>query len=354
MSPFCSMNLSGSVKFLRLARQPIRNLHNLRLPSARLFTGNQSTFTLEPLPNRELIRVHGPEAVPFLQGLVTNDVSRIDADNGPVSIYAHFLNKGGRVLFDTIIYRTNSPDTLLVECDREASSDLRRHLRLFRVRRRIDVDSVDDEYTTWVIFRSKDERAAEPISTNTEIFVAPDPRLPALGTRILAPADMDRAQLAKSFPASGTATAATPESNYQLLRYKLGVGEGSQELPPGKCFPVEANADYLNGVSFQKGCYVGQELTARIHHSGVVRKRYMPVRLTAPLDASSSHDVLSVAGAKLGTIFGSAHNHGVALLRIEKVLNGPQLMVDGERCFADRPEWWPEDLAGKRRQAIVE
>ncbi|KAH8280988.1 hypothetical protein KR054_006388 [Drosophila jambulina] len=347
------MILSTSVKFLRLARQPIRNLHQGRLPSARLFTGNQPTFTLESLPNRELIRVHGSEVVPFLQGLVTNDVSRIESDDGPASIYAHFLNKSGRVLFDTIIYRTSRPDTLLVECDREASSDLRRHLRLYRVRRRIDVDSVDDEYTTWVILDPKIAPSTAKCSNN-EVFVAPDPRLRALGTRILAPADMSRTQLSKCFSASGTAGTPTAESNYQVLRYKLGVGEGTKELPPGKCFPLEANADYLNGVSFQKGCYVGQELTARIHHSGVVRKRYMPVRLTSQLDAGSNHEVFSVAGAKVGQVFGSVRNHGVALLRIEKALSGPPLIVDGEPCFADRPEWWPEDQSGTHRQAIAE
>ncbi|KAH8374831.1 hypothetical protein KR200_006992 [Drosophila serrata] len=342
-----------SVKFLRLAQQPIRNLHHGRVPSARLFTGREPTFTLESLTNRELIRVHGSEVVPFLQGLVTNDVSRIESANGPASIYAHFLNKGGRVLFDTIIYRTNRPDTLLVECDREASSDLRRHLRLYRVRRRIDIDSVDDEYTTWVILNPK---TAPPTaaSLNKDIFVAPDPRLRALGTRILVPADMSTTQLGKCLSTFGTAGNPTAESNYQLLRYKLGVGEGSQELPPGKCFPLEANADYLNGVSFQKGCYIGQELTARIHHSGVVRKRYMPVRLTSQLDAGSPHEVTSVAGAKVGQIFGSVRNHGVGLLRFEKALNGPQLIVDGEHCFADRPEWWPEDMSGKHRHAMVE
>ncbi|KAH8248306.1 hypothetical protein KR038_010649 [Drosophila bunnanda] len=347
------MILRTSVKFLRLAQQPIRNLHQGRVRSARPFIRKEPTFTLEPLAHRELIRVHGSEVVPFLQGLVTNDVSRIVSDNGPASIYAHFLNKGGRVLFDTIIYRTSSPDTLLVECDRDASSDLRRHLRLYRVRRRIDIDSVDDEYSTWAIFNPKSAPSTS-MSLNNEIFVAPDPRLCTLGTRILAPADMSTTQLGKCLSAFGSAGNPTAESNYQLLRYKLGVGEGSKELPPGKCFPLEANADYLNGVSFQKGCYIGQELTARIHHSGVVRKRYMPVRLTTQLDAGSSHEVTSVAGAKVGQIFGSVRNYGVGLLRIEKALNGPQLIVDGEPCFADRPEWWPEDLSGKHRHAMAE
>ncbi|XP_016926145.4 putative transferase CAF17 homolog, mitochondrial [Drosophila suzukii] len=348
------MNRWSNPRLLLAARQHIRNLHKLRIPYARPMGISQRNFTLEPLANRELIRIHGAEVVPFLQGLATNDVAKIQSNGGPASQYAHFLNKSGRVLYDTILYRTNNPDTILVECDREASSDFRRHLRTYRVRRRIEVDSVDDEYTTWVMFNFQDASETVP-NPHPDLFVSPDPRLPALGTRILAPTDMDWAKLIKSFADFGIATAATPDNNYQLLRYKQGVGEGSSELPPGKCFPLEANADYLHGVSFHKGCYVGQELTARVHHSGVIRKRYMPIRLTAPIEAGSSQEVTSVAGAKLGRVFGSAHNHGVALLRIEKVLNGrPELMIDGERCFVERPEWWPEDLPGKRRQAFAE
>ncbi|XP_017014511.2 putative transferase CAF17 homolog, mitochondrial [Drosophila takahashii] len=346
------MNRCSNPRLLRAAQQYIRNLHQMRIPYARPMGMNQRNFTLEPLGNRELIRIHGAEVVPFLQGLATNDVARIQSPGGPASLYAHFLNKSGRVLYDTIMYRTNNPETILVECDREASSDFRRHLRTYRVRRRIEVDSVDDEYTTWVMFQ--DSAVAVP-NPHPDLFVTPDPRLPALGTRILAPTDMDWTKLTKSFAEFGIATAASADNNYQLLRYKQGVGEGSSELAPGKCFPLEANADYLHGVSFQKGCYVGQELTARIHHSGVIRKRFMPIRLTAPIDAGSSQDVTSVAGAKLGRVLGSAYNHGVALLRIEKVLNGrPELMIDGERCYVDRPQWWPEDLPGKRRQAFAE
>ncbi|XP_032577930.1 putative transferase CAF17 homolog, mitochondrial isoform X1 [Drosophila sechellia] len=353
MPPFSSMNRTNPW-FLRAVRHHIRNLHEMRIPYARPVGPSQRNFTLEPLGNRELIRVHGAEVVPFLQGLATNDVARIQSPGGPASMYAHFLNKAGRLLYDTILYRTNNPETILVECDREASSDFRRHLRTYRVRRRIEVDSVDDEYTPWVLFNLKDASEAVP-NPHPDLFVSPDPRLHVLGTRILAPTDMDWSKLSKCFTDFGTATAASSDNSYQLLRYKQGVGEGCSELPPGKCFPLEANADYLHGVSFHKGCYVGQELTARVHHSGVIRKRYMPIRLTAPIDVGSSQDVTSLAGAKLGRVFGFAHKHGVALLRIEKVLNGrPELMIDGERCYVERPEWWPEDLPGKRRMAFAE
>ncbi|EDW24189.1 GL23521 [Drosophila persimilis] len=340
------MNICKNFKFLRLTGCCMRNFADIR-------PEQKPTYTLEKLAHRELIRVHGPEVLPFLQGLVTNDVSHLQRPDGPSSIYAMFLNKGGRVLYDTIVYRTESPDTYLLECDREASEEFRRHLRTFRVRRKIDVDSIDDEYVPWVLFNTEKcgEQVGEKLQRNKEweLFISSDPRLPTLGTRILAPTDFNGLLRAKEM----IVTPPSSERNYQLLRYKQGVGEGSEELPPGKCFPLEANADFLNGVSFNKGCYVGQELTARIHHSGVIRKRYMPIRLTAPLGANQT--VQSIAGANLGRVFGHAHNHGVALLRIEQVLNGHQeLVVDGERCFAERPDWWPSDLPSKRRQAFTD
>lgn len=332
------MNVCKNFRFLRIAREYVRNF-SLKVPGPRA----TSPYILEPLKKRELIRLHGGEVVPFLQGLVTNDVSRLQDPSGPSSLYAMFLNRGGRLLYDTIIYRTNDPDTFLVECDREASADFRRHLRTYRVRKRIDIDSVDDEYMPWVLF-SEGRHTEITQNSSIDLFITPDPRLDSLGTRILAPTDVGTNQLGTDLWRNHEITVINPtaENNYKLQRYKQGVGEGVKELPPGKCFPLEANADYLNGVSFNKGCYVGQELTARVHHSGVIRKRYMPMRFTAPV--SSNYAVKSVAGANLGRVLGYAHNRGVGLLRIDPVLGGQQqLVIDGERCFVERPNWWPAE-----------
>ncbi|KAH8407160.1 hypothetical protein KR222_009558 [Zaprionus bogoriensis] len=340
------MNVCKNFKFLRLAREYMRHFSKVPTPRAN------SAYTLEPLKKRELIRVHGDEVVPFLQGLVTNDVSRLQDPNGPASIYALFLNRGGRLMYDTIIYRTNDPDTFLVECDRDASSDFRRHLRTYRVRKRIDIDTVDDEYVPWVLFNEEKIKDLNALKT-ADLFISSDPRLETMGTRILAPTEFGLNKLSKDLWRNHDITVRNPtfENNYRLLRYKLGIGEGVDELPPGKCFPLEANADYLNGVSFNKGCYVGQELTARVHHSGVIRKRYLPMRFTAPV--SSNCTVKSVAGANLGRVFGYANNRGVALLRIDPVLSGQQqLVLDGERCFVERPHWWPQDLASRRVASI--
>merc|ERR1719422_1958319 len=92
---------------------------------------------------------------------------------------------------------------------------------------------------------------------------------------------------------------------YKELRFRLGVGECPSELQPGKALPLESNADYMHGVSFHKGCYVGQELTARTHHTGVVRKRIMPLRLLDDRSASDVNlesDVRNEEGKKIGRI----------------------------------------------------
>lgn len=340
------MNVCKNYKFLRIARECIRHF-SIKMPGLRA----NNPYILEPLKERELIRLHGAEVVPFLQGLVTNDMSRLQEPNGPSSLYALFLNRGGRLMYDTIIYRTNDPETFLIECDRDSSSDFRRHLRTYRVRKRIDIDSVDDEYTPWVLF-SDSKNAHVTTKSGLDLFLTPDPRLKMLGTRILAPTDVEATQLGTDLWRNHEIAVInpTPQENYKLMRYKQGIGEGIRELPPGKCFPLEANADYLNGVSFNKGCYVGQELTARVHHSGVIRKRYMPLRFTAPV--SSNYTVKSVAGANLGRVFGHSQNHGVGLLRIDPVLSGQQqLVIDGERCYVERPNWWPTESS---RSAAME
>lgn len=102
------------------------------------------------------------------------------------------------------------------------------------------------------------------IDKSIKYFV--DPRVNRLGWRLLVPAGQKvEIELGKDI-------------GYKRLRYSLGVAEGVNELPSGNCFPLESNGDYMHGISFHKGCYIGQELTARTHHTGVVRKRIMPIR----------------------------------------------------------------------------
>ncbi|XP_055851975.1 putative transferase CAF17 homolog, mitochondrial [Episyrphus balteatus] len=305
-----------------------------------------SKYLAEPLTKRALVRIQGAEVVPFLQGLITNDMNHLHVDGNP-SMYTMFLNNAGRVLYDSIVYRTPEADSFIIECDRDVSNELRKHLRLFRVRRKINIDCVNEELTPWIVFnpiqngdvpKPNDKKPDKVLST-------PDPRLKELGVRIILPAGSEGKDIEKMFPSSITIEQST-SSQYNTHRYVHGVGEGIIDHPPGKCFPLEANCDFLHGVSFQKGCYVGQELTARVYHTGVIRKRLMPLKLTNVPEA----DVTSVQtsdGASVGTIRGVIEKQALALLRVEQVLKAKELVVNGQPCETFKPNWWPKDLPSR-------
>ena len=311
---------------------------------------------VEPLVGRELIQVRGEEAGDFLQGLITNDIRNIQTGTiKPKSMYALFLNKGGRVLYDTIIYGTPEKNTYLVECDATISNELRRHLRIYRVRRKIDIEPAHKLYQPWVVFNpSSVEEGGTGVRVQrniSDLYITEDPRTSHLGMRILAGPGHNFEYLASIFEDGGTVAVQPPsgKDNYKTHRYRVGVGEGVDDLPPGKANPLESNCDFLNGVSFNKGCYIGQELTARVHHTGIVRKRLMPMRLTTPLNAKAQNVVHSAAGANLGKIMGTSGERALALLRVEKVLAAPRidLVVDEDEVFVERPSWWPKELPNK-------
>ncbi|XP_035751525.1 putative transferase CAF17, mitochondrial [Egretta garzetta] len=110
--------------------------------------------------------------------------------------------------------------------------------------------------------------------------------------------------------------------DYHRHRYKQGIPEGVKDLPPGVALPLESNLAYMNGISFTKGCYIGQELTARTHHMGVIRKRLLPVRFSAPLPKDSipeGAEVLTESGKSAGKFRAGGDELGIALLRLANI-----------------------------------
>jgi folate-binding protein YgfZ len=234
-------------------------------------------------------------------------------------------------LYDAFLYNYNtiSPDEpkdgVILECDASLGPKLLKHLALFRVRKAVSIEPLDESETSlWVVYDSghkyvnvtspngpiefplidsccapvsplhSSKREELPILKEVDVDVKKDkkkieqeqasavgslhqfgdPRLPQLGWRVL----MTKGRT--EFPTKQVIKVVQDESGYQELRYSVGVAEGAEELPHAGCFPLECNGDYVHGISFQKGCYIGQELTARTHHTGVVRKRIMPFRYT--------------------------------------------------------------------------
>ncbi|XP_011881501.1 PREDICTED: putative transferase CAF17 homolog, mitochondrial [Vollenhovia emeryi] len=321
--------------------------------------------TLERLSGRSVLRVGGNEASTFLQGLMTNDMKHLD--EGTPSIYTLFLNTRGRVMCDAIVYKSEESNLYYVECDSQIIDSLQRHLKMYRVRRKIDVEHVGDKIHVWSMFGSTkrldngvaadetgkqklegmifpcgtlDSKASKFVDN---VMIYEDPRLPDLGLRILAESQIGRHEIMKHLDAD-----TPPEGlgDYKAFRYKLGVGEGTHDLPPGKALPLEMNCDYLHGISFHKGCYIGQELTARTYHTGVVRKRLMPLLFDNIVDKPLAYDekILNESGNAVGKFRGCVAKYGLGLMRINESLSARQLNVSGINVRVVKPAWWPQEL----------
>ncbi|BES87801.1 Aminomethyltransferase folate-Hypothetical protein domain [Nesidiocoris tenuis] len=228
------------------------------------------------------------------------------------------LNSKGRVLYDGFLYSTGSADRFLIECSTEAADPLIKHLRTYSLRKKIEI--CKSELLPWAVFGN---------SVSNDCLVA-DPRCrePWLYRC-----------LSESQPCP-----TIEDGSYTKLRYSLGIAEGFNEIPVGEAFPLEYNADFLNGVSFEKGCYVGQELTARVHHTGVIRKRIMPLELDnePPHDCNLDDPVVdSESGKTVGKIRGVHQNRVLALMRITETLSSKRLVWGGINARAAIPTWWP-------------
>lgn len=297
---------------------------------------------LVQLRSKKLLKVSGADASDFLQGLITNDMGHFD--DGAKCIYAMFLNNKGRVLYDSLIYKWDE-NSFLLECERSVFTLLLRHLNLYKLKRNIWFDDASAGYDVWTLISpvnmSLPEIAFDPKS-HINLFV--DPRLKELGNRLITLNSLDAAALTELF---GKDVILKDEDVYRYVRYKLGVGEGPDELPPGACFPLEVNCDYLHGVSFHKGCYIGQELTARIYHTGVVRKRLMPLRfidVIGVLENIEKEETIvpaKTSRAKIGVLRGFVHDFGIGLLRIKDAIEAGTVKMSNYTAEVIKPSWWP-------------
>lgn len=274
------------------------------------------------LPDRGAVRIAGPDAVKLLQGLLTNDVEHLQVKPEKLAFeadaaYAALLSPQGKLLFDFFCVRT--PDGFVLDVARELASALIKRLSMYKLRANVDISDVSESFAFLALWGT-DAVSSGP-TTGTLAFK--DPRLEALGTRILTPA-----RFATDI-ASATNGRKVDASDYHAHRIGLGVPEGGKDFAYGDTFAHEALLDQLHGVSFTKGCYVGQEIVARMEHRGTARKRIVPVTGDAPLPASGA-DILAGTIA-IGTLGSTAGIHGLAMIRLDRV---HELTAKGEALTA--------------------
>jgi folate-binding protein YgfZ len=280
------------------------------------------------LEDRGLLAIGGAERAVFLQGLVSNDVTRVSHER---AIYAALLTAQGKYLHDFMLAERN--ETIWLDGEAARLADLKRRLTMYRLRAKVTIDERPD-LAVAAIFGGPslglpDEPGVARLFEDGSAFT--DPRLAALGIRVILPRDRLR-QLLRDAGAVETDFA-----EYDRLRLALGVPDGSRDLVLDKSILLESGFDELHGVDWQKGCYIGQELTARTKYRGLIKKRLFPVRINGP--APERGAIITSDGHEAGEMRSSRDGAGLALLRLEAAGKDTPLQVGDAVIEPRTPDW---------------
>ena len=260
-----------------------------------------------PLPDRAVLTLTGPETEDFLQGLVTADVGAVTTD---AASPAALLTPQGKVMFEFLISRIEGG--LRLDAPAEMRADLKKRLTRYRLRRKVAIEDGGE-----AVFALWGEDARREGLT--------DRRFPEAGVfRVYGQAPADVAE-------------ASAEA-FRALRLRSGVAELGADYGPSEMFPHDVLMDYSGGVSFKKGCFVGQEVVSRMQHRGTARRRLMLVTGEAPLIANAE---IRAGDRSVGEILSIEDDRGLALVRIDRLANaaakGEALTVEGMPVALERP-----------------
>lgn len=256
------------------------------------------------LPHRSCVRIGGPDRVVFLQGLVSNDVMKATDKK---TVYAALLTPQGKFLHDLFIFAQD--DFFVIDVETARADDFLRRLAAYKLRAKVTFENLGDALTVWAAWGDMVSHTQSfshtQSSSHTQSFT--DPRLDALGQRIYLPKN-STPDFASIFDGA----------DYDRHRRALGVADGSRDLEIEKSTLAEGNFDYLNGIDWKKGCYVGQELTARMHYRGLAKKRLFPVQITGDVATGMP---ITLNDSEVGTLRSHSGGYGLALLAIEAAQN---------------------------------
>ncbi|KAM7257839.1 hypothetical protein ACFE04_013580 [Oxalis oulophora] len=353
------------------------------------------------LKTRSVIRFSGPDTIKYLQGLLTNDIrklnqteksSSIPTPNMPMlqtpPIYAALLTPQGRFLYDFFLYKPPQCDEqlnptgsgprsncskevveLFADVDSSVLDELLVTLKRYRLRSKVEIENVAQDFFCWQRYggevsdkaSSSEEPEADSVGWGSSVDPTAmsashssnegwqwfkDPRLSCLGFRGIFPSN--------TTPPMVEADKEADEQNYLMWRVEKGVAEGSTEIPKGEAIALEYNLEGLNAISFDKGCYVGQELVARTHHRGVIRKRLLPLRFidddgkeVEQKVTPGSEVIATSSGKKVGKVNTALGSRGLGLLRLEAAFEGSGELVirdlEDVKVEAVKPKWWPDE-----------
>ncbi len=296
--------------------------------------GNPRGFV--PLADRGVLAIGGLDARNLLQGLISNDIERVTP---ACSIYAALLTPQGKFLFDFFI--SQQGDLLLLDAERARLDDLIRRLTLYRLRAKVTFEDASERFGVAALLGDgvaaavglDDEEGATRELEGGVVLV--EPRHKGLGARAILPAASLSATL------QGLGLAELDREAYDRRRIELGLPDGSRDMRVEKAILLENGFEELHGVDFAKGCFVGQELTARTKYRGLIRKRLMPVMLRGPRPEPDA--IIRRGDREAGEMRSSVDGWGLALLRLEQVekaeAEGTPLTVGETEVVPVKPDW---------------
>lgn len=299
-------------------------LHHTRETDHRVERHMLGTGVVHLGAERGAISVHGENTLGFLQNLVTQDTSALSETKS--SIYCHMLNSKGRFMYDVFLHRI-SADHVVVDVAQQRKDSLVKVLKMYSLRSSVSINDESDRYNVMAVFGDNRKGFCEDARLGSILGY----RGVSLGT-LESPEDTT-----------------IPVSDYTKLRISLGVAEGPEEIPEGSV-PLEYNLDGLNGISFSKGCYIGQELMARTHYQGQIRKRIMPFETRGGENICIGDDIVDVESKKkVGSVRSACvAGVGLALIRTASVFQDGTTHVKNLRIEPSGasiqpyvPSWWP-------------
>lgn len=275
------------------------------------------------LPSRALFRLTGSDALEWLQGLITNDVARLESEG---ALYAALLSPQGKILYDFLVYK--SENGMLIDCEAVSLEALMKRLSMYRLRSDVTLAAEPD---LGVISSCTPLDEALPF---VEVAVQ-DPRLEKLGYRMIG----DLAKMQAAYEEQGHKV--DDEDVYRDYLLGLGIPDGAGDFAAGKAYPLESNFEELHGVSFSKGCFIGQEVVARMKHKAVLKKRILPFTCEATAPAAGSQ--IRAGSSKAGEVLAGSARGGLALIRLDEwrdaITAGQALEADGVKLSVSVPEW---------------
>lgn len=296
------------------------------------------------LPDRSVLSITGPDTRKFLQGMITNDIRRLAPERQRV-LYTGFLTAQGKLLHDAFLI--DDGERILIDIATDFVAGFVKRLTAFRLREAVEFGEATPAHgvaAAWGaaaaaklgLDDAEGTMDAGAAAKSRLAFV--DPRLAALGTRLVYPADnaaieADLGRLGFDLVTSG---------DYAAHRVALGIAD-TTEIGGEILYPLEANFEVLHGVDFRKGCYIGQELTARMRLKGELRKRILPVTGATALPAIGT--MITAQTATLGPLIAASGTEGLALLRMDRLAEAQEdgIRAGDVQLAVHRPDWLSPD-----------